>query len=84
MGRPRQPIKLIEAKGKSHKTKAEIKEREETEVRGECDMIMPLTFCTGICSSPIALQNAGNVPAHPVSKRIVPRSPSIRYVLVLE
>lgn len=44
MGRPRQPIKLIEAKGKSHKTKAEIKEREETEVRGECDMIMPPDF----------------------------------------
>ena len=39
MARPREPIDLITAKGKAHKTKAEIKERRETEVRGETDKI---------------------------------------------
>ena len=44
MGRPRQPIKLIEAKGKAHKTKAEIKQREETEIKGNNDLINPPAF----------------------------------------
>ena len=32
-GRPRQPIELLEAKGKKHLTRAEIEEREKTQVR---------------------------------------------------
>lgn len=44
MARPRQPIDLIKAKGRAHKTKAEIKEREETEIKGNNDMIMPPAF----------------------------------------
>lgn len=39
MARPREPIKLITAKGKSHKTKAEIKEREQSEVPVNDDKI---------------------------------------------
>lgn len=39
MGRPREPIKLITAKGKSHKTKAEIEEREQSEVPVNDDKI---------------------------------------------
>lgn len=33
MTRPRQPIELIQAKGKKHLTKAEIKSRKETELK---------------------------------------------------
>lgn len=33
MARPRQPIELIKAKGKSHKTKAEIEQRKKTELK---------------------------------------------------
>lgn len=44
MARPRQPISLIKAKGRSHKTKAEINEREESEVKGNNDDIKPPAF----------------------------------------
>lgn len=33
MGRPREPIELLQAKGNSHKTKAEIEERKESEIK---------------------------------------------------
>lgn len=33
MARPRQPIELVKAKGKKHLTKAEIDERERTEIK---------------------------------------------------
>lgn len=38
-GRPRQPISLIEAKGKKHLTKEEIAERKATEVKAPNDKI---------------------------------------------
>jgi len=36
----REPIKLLEAKGKKHLTKSEIKEREQSEVKAESDNII--------------------------------------------
>ena len=39
MARPRQPIDLIEIKGKKHLTKKEIEERKSTEVSGNTDQI---------------------------------------------
>ena len=39
MARPRQPIELVEIKGKKHLTKKEIKDRKETEVKGNADNI---------------------------------------------
>lgn len=39
MAGPRQPISLIEAKGKKHLTKKEIEERKATEVKGETDNV---------------------------------------------
>lgn len=39
MVRPRQPISLIEAKGKKHLTKAEIAQRKATEVKANSDNI---------------------------------------------
>jgi len=39
MARPRQPISLIEAKGKKHLTKAEIEERKNTEIKAPNDNI---------------------------------------------
>ena len=39
MARPREPISLIEAKGKKHLTKAEIEGRKQTEVQTENDKI---------------------------------------------
>ena len=44
MARPRQPIDLITAKGRSHKTKAEIDERKKTEIKGNNDDIKPPGF----------------------------------------
>ncbi len=44
MARPRQPIDLITAKGRSHKTKAEIDERKKTEIKGNNDDIKPPAF----------------------------------------
>lgn len=41
MARPRQPIELIELKGKAHKTKEEIKRRKETEIKAPNDKINP-------------------------------------------
>lgn len=47
MGRNREPIKLILEKGnRSHKTKAEIKARQEQEVFAAADRIMPPQFLT--------------------------------------
>lgn len=40
MARPRQPISLIEAKGKKHLTKKEIAERKATEVKANDDKIL--------------------------------------------
>lgn len=39
MAGPRQPISLIEAKGKKHLTKKEIEERKATEVKGKTDNV---------------------------------------------
>jgi P27 family predicted phage terminase small subunit len=36
---PRQPIELLKAKGAKHLTKAEIREREETEIKANSDKI---------------------------------------------
>ena len=46
MARPRQPIKLLEAKGKKHLTKTEIAEREKTEVKAESDNIVAPAYLT--------------------------------------
>lgn len=47
MGRNREPIRLILEKGnKAHKTKAEIKERQEQEVSAPDDRIVPPPFLT--------------------------------------
>lgn len=40
-GRPKEPINLIMAKGKKHLTKAEIKERQETEIRTDYINVKP-------------------------------------------
>lgn len=39
MAGPRQPIELLKAKGAKHLTKAEIREREETEIKANSDKI---------------------------------------------
>lgn len=39
MARPRQPISLIQAKGKKHLSKAEIKQREDSEIKANSDNI---------------------------------------------
>lgn len=44
MPRPREPIKLVEMKGKKHLTKAEIQERKDGEVHGNTDEITPPSF----------------------------------------
>lgn len=44
MARPREPIELIMAKGKAHKTKAEIEARRKAELRAESDRISPPAF----------------------------------------
>lgn len=44
LARPRQPISLIEAKGKKHLTKAEKEERKATEVRAKSDNIIPPSY----------------------------------------
>lgn len=36
MARPRQPIELIEIKGKKHLTKTEKEQRKKTEIKGSC------------------------------------------------
>lgn len=46
MGRNKQPTKLIIAKGKKHLTKAEIKERESTELNATCDYVVLPDFLT--------------------------------------
>lgn len=46
MARPRQPINLLEAKGKKHLTKAEIEERRSTEVTASDDNIVAPEYLT--------------------------------------
>lgn len=45
-GRNKEPIGIIQAKGKSHKTKAEIAEREASELKPLTDGIEPPAFLT--------------------------------------
>ncbi len=44
MARPRQPISLIEAKGKKHLTKAEIKRRKESEIKADSDNVVAPSY----------------------------------------
>ena len=46
MAGQRQPISLIEAKGKKHLTKAEIEERTRTEVHAPADKVTPPQYLT--------------------------------------
>ena len=46
MAGQRQPIALVQAKGKKHLTKAEIAERERTEVKAPSDRVTPPTYLT--------------------------------------
>lgn len=46
MAGQRQPISLIEAKGKAHFTKAQIEERKNSEVKVEADNIVPPEYLT--------------------------------------
>lgn len=46
MAGQRQPIALIQAKGKKHLTKAEIAERERTEVKAPADKVTPPSYLT--------------------------------------
>ena len=44
MAGQRQPIALVQAKGKKHLTKAEIAERERTEVKAPSDRVTPPSY----------------------------------------
>lgn len=44
MARPREPVELVMSKGKKHLTKAEIKERMDSEVKPCADCIEPPSF----------------------------------------
>ena len=44
MPRPRQPISLIEAKGKAHMTKAQKEQRRKTEVTAASDKVRPPAY----------------------------------------
>lgn len=46
MAGQRQPIELVKAKGKKHLTKAEIEERERTEVKAPADKVTAPTYLT--------------------------------------
>ena len=46
MAGQRQPIALVQAKGKKHLTKAEIAEREQTEVKAPSDRVTPPSYLT--------------------------------------
>lgn len=46
MAGQRQPIALVQAKGKKHLTKAEIAERERTEVKAPSDRVTPPSYLT--------------------------------------
>ena len=48
MAGQRQPIALVQAKGKKHLTKAEIAEREQTEVKAPSDRVTPPSYLTAI------------------------------------
>ena len=41
MARPREPIDLIEAKGRKHLTKAEREKRHKEEIKAPCDNVVP-------------------------------------------
>lgn len=47
MAGPRQPIKLLEYKGKKHLTKKEIEFRRETEIKAKADDVKPPGWLTG-------------------------------------
>ncbi len=44
MARPKQPISLIQAKGKKHLTKSEIEERKSKEVKTDNDKVEPPSY----------------------------------------
>lgn len=44
MGNPKQPIALVVAKGKTHLSKAEIKEREEAELKVDLTNVTPPSY----------------------------------------
>lgn len=44
MARPRQPISLVQAKGKKHLTKTEIEDRKSTEVKADSDKVEPPSY----------------------------------------
>lgn len=46
MGKPRQPIELVKAKGAKHLTKAEIEYRENAEIKPIADNIAPPSYLT--------------------------------------
>lgn len=46
MGKPKEPINLIMTKGQKHLTKAEIKERQESEIKPCTEDIRPPTYLT--------------------------------------
>lgn len=48
MVRPKQPISLVQAKGKKHLTKAEIKDRESKEVKADNDKVEPPSYLTPV------------------------------------
>lgn len=46
MARPREPIALLEAKGRKHLTKAEREARSKAEVKAACDHVVPARWLT--------------------------------------
>lgn len=44
MARPRQPISLVQAKGKKHLTKSEIEDRKSAEVKVDSDNVEPPSY----------------------------------------
>lgn len=48
MARPKQPISLIQAKGKKHLTKSEIEERKSTEVKAASDKVKPPSYLPNV------------------------------------
>lgn len=46
MARPRQPLSVLQSKGKKHLTKAEIEEREKTEIKAAANKVKPPSYLT--------------------------------------
>lgn len=91
-GRKKQPVELLEAKGRKHLTKAEKKQRMESEIKAPADEVLPPTYLNSqqkkvfkkLAKSLVELNIMSNLDCDTLARFCIAREQYIRFTELVD